>query len=99
MARPLKGVLTIDLRETSCGQTFEGGSHNCYPIRSIAATMATSLTFQTFQAVNSFKGAINDIENPPVNEDGSIKGEDTDEFHNKINTYLMDIVGVAGSEY
>jgi len=61
-----------------------------------AATMATSLTFQTFQAVNSFKGAINDIENPPVNEDGSIKGEDTDEFHNKINPHVMDIVGVAG---
>ena len=64
-----------------------------------AATMSTSLTFQTFQAVNSFKGAINDIENPPVNEDGSIKGEDTDEFHNKINPHVMDIVGVAGSEY
>ena len=37
VARPLKGVLTIDLRETSCGQTFEGGSHNCYPIRSISS--------------------------------------------------------------
>jgi hypothetical protein len=62
------------------------------------AASLTSVGFQALQAGNSVKNFVEDIGSSPQNEDGTIKGENTDEIHNKVKPSVMDIMGIAGSE-
>jgi hypothetical protein len=57
---------------------------------------AYTIMLQTLQTVYTVKNAVDDIGTSPQNEDGTIRGEETDEFHNKLHPGLMDIVGIAG---
>ena len=54
---------------------------------------------QTLQTVNTIKNAVDDIGTSPQNEDGTIRGEETDEIHNKLHPGLMDVIGIAGCTY
>mmetsp|Transcript_24117 Transcript_24117/g.39909 ORF Transcript_24117/g.39909 Transcript_24117/m.39909 type:complete len:269 (-) Transcript_24117:1065-1871(-) len=60
------------------------------------APSATSVGFQALQTGNSVKNFVQGIGSSPQNEDGTIKGEDTDAIHDKVKPSIMDIMGIAG---
>jgi hypothetical protein len=56
----------------------------------------TSATFKAVGAANSVKKFAADLGSSPQNPDGTIKGEETDKYHEAVKAPLMDLVGIAG---
>lgn len=57
------------------------------------------VAMQALRAVHSVRNFAEEIGASPQNPDGTIKGAETDEFHKKVHPSILDVVGIAGSEY
>mmetsp|Transcript_12637 Transcript_12637/g.18573 ORF Transcript_12637/g.18573 Transcript_12637/m.18573 type:complete len:267 (-) Transcript_12637:219-1019(-) len=54
------------------------------------------VALKVLKAANSVKGFVTSVGEPPLDEDGFVEGEDTDEFHNKVQPSIMDLLGLGG---
>lgn len=51
---------------------------------------------KVLKAANSVKGFVTGVGESPQDEEGIVEGEETDEFHHKVQPSIMDLVGIGG---
>lgn len=54
---------------------------------------------KALQAANSVRNFVGSIGESPQEEDGTVEGEETDEFIRKVEPSVMDLLGIGGRKF